>query len=146
MPKKIKLLIPHNSQRGNFYPRGIYLESELPPEILRSKNINILFEEENSIDVPSVEFKENIVEVKKTTRKQKEDKGLVESKIVERKESIGIEKIDEKSPVIEKINHNFKQPLPEPTRTELEPILDKELDKEVTVKENKVQQKITRLI
>lgn len=138
MNRKIKLLIPHTSQRGNFYQRGEYRENQLPPEILKSKNIIIEFEEETLVDP----IKENIVIIKKETRIEAENKGLVENpKIEERVETLGLQKIEERTPVIEKVNHNAKKAKPPAIKNEYEPILDKDLDKEVTIKD-----KITRLI
>lgn len=143
MSKKYRLLIPHTSQRGNFYPRGTYTEDQLPPEILKSRSIVVEFEENNTIDIG----KENVVEIKRETRLEAENKGLVENpKIEERIEKVVAEKIDERSPKVEKVNHNPKSVLPEPVTNEYQAVLDKELDNEVTVKEVKTTKKITKLI
>lgn len=140
--RKVKLLIPHTSQRGNFYPRGEYEENQLPPEILKSNYISIEFEEQNVVDIG----KENIVEIKKETRLQAENKGLVESpKVEERVEKVVAERIEERTPIIEKVNHNPKQELPPSTTNTYEAVLDKELDKEVTVPERN-NRRITRIL
>jgi len=96
--KYYRLTIPHVSMRGNYFPRGIYHEGALPPEIIKSDKV-ILDREE-----PSEELPQNIrlVEVKKEIEKDKVE-------LEENTETLPPTEVVSKSPKVSKTNHKPKK-------------------------------------
>lgn len=98
MSKYYRLLIPHVSMRGNYFPRGVYHEKALPPEILKSEKVILDREEENSLPPENVK----LVEVHKEVEKKVE-------KVDEVEETVQTTKVVTRSPSMKKTNHNPKE-------------------------------------